>query len=303
MSEACAQHPETVAGFQCDGCKKLLCVECIQESHALLLCRLCGERALPVGSEGAATVTEAAEARRQAEGMTYRLRDAFGYPFRGSGLFLFFAALISLAVVTFLMRFGIGCLPFFLWLGWLSLLIGIQFKIVETTVRWENELPDWPEYYSLWERAVEILTFLVIGGLQYGPAAAYLYAFGWEGLMTTEPSLPFWLGFAACLWLGTALSFMAWGAAGAHWRHLALRVDKHVQALLATGGEGLLMVNVAFVLVGLVFWLKAVLGSAIPVLGAALAGILGIYWAFLLPHLVGVLFRRNRERLHEIYEG
>jgi hypothetical protein len=278
-------------------------VECIQESRALLLCKQCGERALPLGAEGPATVSELVHVRQQREGMSYRLRDAFGYPFRGSGLFLFLAALGSLAVVTFVMRFGIGCLPFFLWLGWISLLVGIQFKIVETTARWENELPDWPEYYSLWERAVEIFTFVVIGGLQYGPAAAYLYLFGWEGLVTREPSLPFWLGFAACLWLGTALSFMSWGAAAIHWRHLALRVDKHVQGLFATGGEGLLMVNVAFLLVGTVFWLKGVLGDTVPLLGAALAGTLGLYWAFLLPHLVGILFRRHRERLHEIYEG
>ena len=94
----------------------------------------------------------------------------------------------------------------------LILLIGIQFKIVASTVKWENELPDWPEYFSFGERVVEILTFVVIALLQYGPFVAYAIAFGDEGLRG-EPRLGFWLGAAATLWLGTALSVMAWGAA------------------------------------------------------------------------------------------
>ncbi|MDX1630887.1 MAG: hypothetical protein R3234_03445 [Thermoanaerobaculia bacterium] len=310
MIQSCINHPESVAGYECDGCGESLCFDCVEESRALLLCTLCGERALPLASEAPATVRELQAHRRREAGMDYGLRDAFLYPFRGSGLFLFFAALISLAFVTGIRAMGsmsIGCLAWaisvLLWLGWIALLVGIQFKIVETTVDWEDELPDWPEYYSFGERLVELLTFLVIAGLQYGPALVYLSLFGWDGLATTEPSLPFWLGFALCLWLGTALSFMAWGAAGVHWRHLSLRVDKHVQGLFATGGEGLLMINLTFLLLGLVFWLRGALGDSIPLLGAALAGTLGIYWAFLLPHLVGLLFRRNRAELHRIYEG
>ena len=72
------------------------------------------------------------------------------------------SALASAGVVWFIVRFGFGCLTFTLWLGWISLMVGIQFKIIVSTVKWEDELPDWPEYFSFGERVVELLTWLVV---------------------------------------------------------------------------------------------------------------------------------------------
>ena len=133
----CAAHPNVAARFQCDGCGKLLCDQCIEESHRLLLCRLCGERALPLHAGAPATAQERQQSTRAAAvaaGGAYGIGSALLYPFRGSGLFLFVAALLSAGFVTFVVRVGIGCLPLFLCIGWLSLLIGIQFKIVASTV-------------------------------------------------------------------------------------------------------------------------------------------------------------------------
>lgn len=303
-ARVCAAHPAAAARFQCDGCQQLLCDQCIEESHRLLLCRLCGERALPLAANAPATVQERRQTQRPPSAAgPYGIGQALLYPFRGSGPLLFLAALLSAGFVSFVVRFGFGCLPLVLWVGWLSLLIGIQFKIVASTARWENELPDWPEYFSFGERLVEILTFVAIALLNYGPVVAYFALFGLQGLVTSEPSVAFWLGAAAALWLGTALSVMAWGAAAVHWRRSALRLDQHVRALLAAGGDGLKTVNITFVLFGAVIMLKAALGSQIPLLGAALAGIVGLYWAFVAPHLVGLLFRRRRAELHAIYEG
>jgi hypothetical protein len=303
-ARVCATHPQAPARFECDGCRQLLCDQCIEESHRLLLCRLCGERALPLDADAPATVQERKQTAvpTHAQGR-YGIGQALLYPFRGSGLMLFITSLLSAGVVTFLVRFGFGCFPYLLWFGWLSLLIGIQFKIVVSTTKWENELPDWPEYFSFGERVVEVLTWVVIALLNYGPLVAFVFAFGVQGLLTSEPSLAFWLGAAAALWLGTALSVMAWGAAAVHWRRSALRLDQHFKALFAAGGDGLKTINVTFVLFGAVIILRAVLGNEVPWVGAALAGTLGIYWAFVAPHLVGLLFRKQRTVLHEIYEG
>jgi hypothetical protein len=301
---ACVNHPQARALYQCDGCSKLLCDQCIEESHRLLLCRLCGERALPLAAEAPATVQERRQSARPlgAQGH-YGIGKALLYPFRGSGLMLFLAALFSAGFVAFVMRVGIGCIPVVLWLGWLSLLIGIQFKIVASTAKWENELPDWPEYFSFGERLIEVLTFVVIALLNYGPVVAYLLVFARQGLITETPSLGFWLGAAAALWIGTALSVMAWGAAAVHWRRSALRLDQHVRALFTTGGDGLKTVNLTFVALGIVVVARAALGSQVPWVGAALAGVLGLYWSFVAPHLVGLLFRRHAGALHAIYEG
>lgn len=40
----CAEHAEALATFQCDGCGRRLCYDCVDEDHRLNLCRLCGER-------------------------------------------------------------------------------------------------------------------------------------------------------------------------------------------------------------------------------------------------------------------
>jgi hypothetical protein len=299
----CVSHPQTAARFQCDGCGKLLCDACIEESHRLLLCRLCGERALPLEAAAPATTTERRKVAHIASQGPYGIGKALLYPFRGSGLFLFIASLLTAGFVTFTARYGFGCFPIFLWICWWSLLIGIQFKIVESTAKWENELPDWPEYLSFGERVVEILSYLVIALLQFGPLVAFLYAFGLEGVMTTKPSLAFWLGAAAALWFGTALSVMAWGGAALHWRRSALRVDNHVRALLRAGGDGLKTVNLTFLLAGVVLISRALMNQHVPLLGMVLSGVLGIYWTFVAPHLVGLLFRRHAAAMHAVYEG
>lgn len=305
----CVSHPEAVARFQCDGCGKTLCDECIEESHRLLLCRLCGERALPLAADAPATTTERRQAAIPVAAGPYGLGKALLYPFRGSGLMLFIVSLATAGLVTFLVKYSIfGCGATVLWIGWLSLLIGIQFKIVASTAKWENELPDWPEYFSFGERLVEILTYLVIALLNWGPVTVFVIAHGVkrlanpDHLLADPPSVGFWVGVAALVWLGTALSVMAWGGAALHWRRSALRVDHHLKALFATGGDGIKTVNLTFLLVGLVVVSRA-LTRSVPLLGAVLGLAVGIYWNFLAPHLVGLLFRRHASALHAIYES
>jgi len=304
QSAACAAHPQTVARFQCDGCRKLLCDACIVESHRLLLCKLCGERALPLHADAPATTTERRDAARPTNAGPYGLGATLLYPFRGSGLLMFVISLAVTGITAFLVQYNIfSCAPLVLFVMWMSLLIGIQFKIVVSTAKWENELPDWPEYFSVGERVIEVLTYLGIVLLNFGPVAAFMFAFGMQGLLTTAPSLGFWLGAAAALWLGTALSVMAWGAAALHWRRSALRIDQHVKALLATGGDGVKTVNLTFALCGAVVLLPALMSKDLPMLGALLSGVLWIYWTFVAPHLVGLLFRRHAAALNQVYEG
>lgn len=299
----CATHTQTVARFQCDGCGKLLCDGCIEESHRLLLCKLCGERALPLQADAPATTIERRQAAVPVSAGPYGLGETLLYPFRGSGLMMFIVSLVIAAITTFLVKYSIvGCGAMVLWLLWMSLLIGIQFRIVESTAKWENELPDWPQYFSVGERVVEVLTYLVIVLLNFGPVAAFVLAFGWQGLMM-KPSFGFWLGAAAALWFGTALSVMAWGGAALHWRRSALRIDNHVKALLATGGDGVKTVNLTFVLFGVVVLARALMAKHMPLAGALLSLALGIYWTFVAPHLVGLLFRRHAAALQEVYEG
>ena len=193
MAQACAQHPGVDAPFRCEGCGKLLCQDCIKKGHALLFCSLCGERAMPLDAGQPATVKEVA--RRQAISKPYSFQQALFYPFRGVGLYMFIATLVSLAFVSFLLQYSGGCYSIILAVGLWSLMVGLQFKIVRSTAEGDDELPDWPEYMDWGERIGDILIYLVIAILQFFPVVAFTLL-NMRKVLSPEPSLLFWAGFA-----------------------------------------------------------------------------------------------------------
>lgn len=292
----CARHPEVPAEFRCESCARTLCAACVQESHALFLCRACGERALPIAGGGSVR-----ERRREAAvAGPYPLSRAFGYAFRGMGKFLFGATLLSMAFVEFVVRFGWGCLPIVLAVGFWALVIGLQFKIVRTTARGDDELPDWPEFHAWGERFREIATYLWVSLLQVAPPALYLLAFGGAGLVAGEPSLPFWIGFALVAWSGAGLSLFGFAAAALSGGEAALRVDRHLRGFVAAGGDAVAMTNLLFAVGVVAFVVRAAL-AGVPIVGPAVAGVVGAYWVFTSAHLVGVLVRRRGELFRELY--
>lgn len=297
-AQVCAQHPGVAAQFYCDGCGKKLCPDCIRKGHALLFCTLCGERALPLHADQPADVKGLQ--RRQAISKSYSFQQALFYPFRGTGLFLFIAALISLGFVTFLLEHGFGIWPIVFAVGLWSLMIGLQFKIVRSTSEGDDELPDWPEYADWGERFMDMLTYLVIAILQFFPVIAFTML-NLGKVLTPEPSLLFWAGFSVLAWLGTALGTVAFGAAGRFYRSSALRIDLHFRALRIGGADSVTATNVVFA-AGIVLFVARVLLQQIPIVGAAAAGVLGAYWTFTSAHLAGVLFRRHILELEKIYE-
>jgi hypothetical protein len=289
-AEACSTHPAVPAAFRCEACGRLLCEECTQKSHALFLCRHCGERALPVG--GSAPVTVKEHERRQRVTRAYSISQAFAYPFRGMGLYLFLAALLCLAFVEV-----VGGLAFLLWV----LMVGIQFKIVSTTADGEDELPDWPDYMAFWEWFPDVLAYLGIALLQFAPIVAYAYVVGADNLLWGEPNLLLWIGCAFCAWVGCALALTALAAAGRFGPGAAIRVDLHGKAFLAAGRDALVIADLVFVLGIAVFVVRSAL-SAIPIAGAAAAGVLGAYWLFTSAHLAGLMVRRHSEAFEAIYD-
>lgn len=299
-AQACSTHADRVAIYHCDGCDRTLCPDCVQQSHVLFLCRLCGERALPIGGVAPATVKE--HAKRQKLSRAYSLPQAFLYPFRGLGLYLFLATLVTMAFVEFVGRFGLGCLAIFVVLGFWSLMVGIQFKIVDATARGDDELPDWPDYLSIGERIPDILAYVGIVLLQFGPLVAYFFLAGPERLFTERPNLAYWIGFAVFGWLGAAIAIVALGAAGRFGPGAAVRIDLHFKAFVASGRDALVIADLVFVL-GVIVWLARVtLTAAVPLAGAAVAGTLGAYWIFTSAHLAGLLVRRNSDAFEALYD-
>lgn len=302
MPSFCAQHPEIPALYACDGCGRQLCDQCITAGHALLFCKICGERAIPLSPEvGPAPGAHSAiqHRRRAAVDSSYRLGDAFGYPFRGMGKYLFVAALVCQGAVEIMLRFGIDLFRFALAFGFWSLLVGLQLKIARSTASGQDELPDWPDYFSLGERFFDILVFLILQVWRYGLVALYLFV-GRGLIFAHEPNLLFWLGLAVLGWIGTAAATMALGAVGKFHPDHVLRLDLHLQAFRACGADAVTIVNLIFAL-DLAVWLARLGLGRVPLAGAAIAGILGTYALFVSAHLAGLLFRRNAPVVEEIY--
>lgn len=298
MAQVCAQHPGVNAAFRCEGCEKLLCQDCIKKGHALLFCSQCGERAMPLEAGQPATVREVA--RRQAISKPYSFQQALFYPFRGVGLYMFIATLVSLAFVSFLLQYSGGCYSIVLAVGLWSLMVGLQFKIVRSTAEGDDQLPDWPEYMDWGERLGDILIYLVVAILQFFPVVAYTLL-NMGKVLSPEPSLLFWTGFALFAWLGMALGTAAFGAAGRFDRSSVMRIDLHLKALKIGGADSVTAANMVFAIGISLFVVRALL-QQIPYVGAAVAGVLGAYWTFTSAHLAGVLFRRHILELEKVYE-
>ena len=300
MAETCAQHPDVPALYRCEGCEKHLCGDCIEESHALLLCRLCGERALPLDESRPASVKALAK-ERQVTG-PYSLTDALFYPFRGTGLSLFLAVLFCMMVIWFLRILIItGCIAGVLNLALWLMIFGLQFKIVRSTAEGDNELPDWPDFLDFGSLLQDLVTALAVYTVVIFAVAYYFAAGGALGSGLLEPRFSFWFGFTVVLWLGTAFAVMAFGAAGTYSRIRVLYVHCHAQGFLAAGADAVHVTNLVFAVGAAGLVIPRILEGTVPYVGPALSSAVVTYCMFVLPHLSGLVFRRHTKRMDMLY--
>lgn len=298
MSQNCAQHPEVAATYQCQGCQSLLCEQCVDSGHALLFCRLCGEQALPLNRNQPVTAQE--RQRRDTVVKPYTFQEALAYPFRGLGLYLYIGAVfvsLMFQVLRAITLGGLASIGLSLGLGWL--IIALQFKIVATSAEGKDELPDWPDYSDFVSRLFDLLAYLFIAVLQFGPVAAFAW-FGRDQIFTSSPNILFWFVIAVLAWCGNALSLMALGAAGRFDRFDVLLVHCHVRAFLAAGADAVTAANLIYG-IGIVVFLLRVTLAQIPFVGAIVSTGLLMYWTFTGPHLVGVVLRRHIFEIEKIY--
>lgn len=303
MTDMCAAHPDRAPVYVCDGCRKLLCEECMEEGHRLLFCRHCGEMAIPLAG-GPATTAELARERKVTA--AYSFTDALGYPFRGLGLYLYIGYVLLVVLLDVAGQIpGIGCIAFFFQALIFLILPGFLFAIVRSSAEGETELPDWPDWSETGERFGEWFAFLLITAMAMLPTIALLYA------GTCSPgALAFgqWgLGCTALLALGIVLGAMLWvpgvgavGTYGSGW--LGWRADLHVEALYRAWEDAW---RIILLLAGL--WTASVILriilAFIPIMGAITSAGVGFYTLLVGTHLIGLLFRRNTKMLEAVYLG
>lgn len=279
----------------------MLCEECIEVGHRLLFCKHCGERALPLEEQGPENASELARELRRRE--PYNLRDALTYPLRGSGGYVFWATLASVAVLVLLYVLLPGLLGVIAAIPLLLLLVylapGYSFAIVRATAEGENELPDWPEWNDA-DRATELGAFLVLMLMTMLPAVGLVALAGCDvGYVAAAPRCVLLAGLG--LMMGLFVLVPALGATasfGNSW--LAVRWDLHLRAFLETWRDS---ARVGLMLTGL-YLVGAALGrvlSVLPLVGGLVQLAIHVYAWFLGMHLIGLLVRRHEDTLEAIY--
>lgn len=293
----------------------------METGHRLQLCKLCGERALPLDGSGTAapapqpsTITER---RRQAisrSAVGYGLAEALAYPFRGSGALAFWGLVVLLTVMDVIdlavpLGFGalvtrvVGILVFLLMPRFL-------FSIANSTARGHDELPDWPDF-DFWELIRSALLFVFASLLCLLPLAGFLYLVGGGalGMMAGGPIyddaafLPLLAALAAGFFIGVALWVPTFGATALFDTFLAaFRLDLHVRAMLVAPAE-MLGTTVLLAALFVTYSVLPVLLGFIPLVGWIAAHAVAVYALFVGAHLVGVYFRRHWGRLEELYMG
>ena len=293
--QPCVRHSEVRAQFHCDACKRYLCAQCAEESHALFICAFCGERALPLGGGAEQTPTQRRQAAQVAK--PYSFKDALTYPIRDSAGYF---TMVGMVIILALAALAGACFTGIIFRAILSLAIaGMQFKIVRKTMDGDYGVPYWTDW-DYGELLLDWLAWMVVGALQWGLIVLVALDRGLFDILFSEPSLLFWLVVAGCGWVGTALALMAMGAAANYGRWNVFALPHHVVAFKRAAGDAVATTNLVFGLTALVPIVK-LLVSPLPLVGTILGIAIGAYWTLVLPHLCGLLFGRNAEDMDAVY--
>src|SRR5205807_4816165 len=135
-SSKCKFHPTTPARYYSNQCRRFFCELCVTTRTIADVqhktCRQCGVEVAPV---------QVRLDRPDQVGFFTRLPSSFGYPFKGSGVFV----LIVCTIVTFgLSRLGGGLLSIFATIAYYGYLFAFMQNIIHSTASEDEELPGWP---------------------------------------------------------------------------------------------------------------------------------------------------------------
>jgi hypothetical protein len=282
-----------------------LCDECVQEGHRLLLCALCGERALPLEASGPANVKERRDSRQERANAAYGWPDLLRYCFRGEGGWIFWITVAIFGVFQFCLFAATAAPPvqaflpvaltFLLFVFLLWIVPPQLVRIVRTTFRGRNELPDWAPAHDFPERSREIVALLLALLVGVLPSALLLRLLGCSSAPAADPALFCQLVLLATAPMMVALSCFGFAAfAEIESRWVLLRIDLHLRFLTAAGREAWATIGAILLAVASTLVLQAFLGS-VPLT------VLAPWVLFTGAHAIGVLFRRHRALFDRLY--
>lgn len=190
VQRPCSKHARKPAIYICRNCRSEFCTECVRTRKISLgvriYCPVCGGYCEDIGTFEQKVAGQAVT-RERSRNLFLCLHEVFGYPLRASGIFLLFGGSILLGGYQFMMAwasrvgpFGIGAIILytFLFMGYFTAYL---HKIVQASANGEQELPDWPDFSSIWDDIGQpALHMIGVFLISFGPVQYYLYSRGSE---------------------------------------------------------------------------------------------------------------------------
>ena len=305
MNPVCRQHPDAEAWYRCQGCGRLLCDDCVDVLSRIAVCRLCGELARPLETDGAGNSGASSgvgPARRGRTGAAPGLVDHLRYPLRDRQGVVLAACTVLLAapVAAEILLPAASCLLFVPRFLLALLLPGIVSDVARASADGLPGLPEWPRYPG--GRTGELVRFVVAGFLALLPGNTLLRWSGCAEEVVASGRLPPLCNLlvAAALWLGAVLWVPLFGAgilrarlgAVLHFPAHGRVLRRHGRELMATGSLAAAPLVLAVV--------PRTVAPSTPVAGV-LEVAFALYGAILGGHLVGRYLLRHREELERRY--
>lgn len=141
----CKIHSRNPASYFCTKCDRAYCQLCVSprnvEGRIIRVCRDCGTECVPVEQPQDEIEIKAPYFKQ--------LVGAFGYPFRGDGIYVLVLGTFLFVLLEFASRFA------FLFIGGIMLTVfsggymaAFMKEIIKATANGDDEAPDWPEVSS-----------------------------------------------------------------------------------------------------------------------------------------------------------
>jgi len=230
---------------------------------------------------------------RASEAFGLKLARAFGYPFKGSGIVLLIVATGCLAVLAFLSQRVPLIWIIKLFFGWY--LCAYYISVVGSSAAGEEELPDWPDFTSLWDDIFRPV-LLVGGAILVCLAPMIIYVQGNLIELLRSESRP----------AGAVLYFsIAWGLLYLPMSLLAIALFDSLIALnpfviFKAIGKIPLRYLQGCVLFFLVYYVNTSLAGyldAIPVLGFVIRVFFSFYMTMVAMRILGLIYHANAQKL------
>jgi hypothetical protein len=185
VQRPCSKHIRKPAIYICGNCRSEFCTECVRtrktSKGVRLYCPTCNSYCEDIGSYEIGLQTQHATRERN-RNLFLCLGEVFRYPFRASGIALLLGGSLMMAGYLVMMAWAAHAGPFgfgaiilysFLFFGYFTAYL---HKIVQASANGDQELPDWPDFSSIWDDIGQpALQILGVWLVSFGPVKYYIY--------------------------------------------------------------------------------------------------------------------------------